>query len=314
MPSREKLRGLFMIAMFREQSLHFVARRCLRTFSVLILSLFAIVGCSESEKDAVQKASAAEIDQPSVGVAAAVLDANLATVVAGSHRTPANVERDKYRRPVKVLEFFGIRPDMTVVEMWAEGGWWTEILAPYLRDEGTFYIADMPVQRWRDVMTKKLESNPDIYGKAILTQFGGGSIDIAPEGSADMILTFRNLHNWLKAGNGKLAFEIMYTTLKPGGILGVVEHRGSPGKPQDPQVLSGYVREDYAIAMAEKAGFKFMGKSEMNTNPNDNKDYPEGVWMLPPGYYTVENDVDRAKYQAIGESDRFTLKFQKPAQ
>ena len=124
MPSREKLRGLFMIAMFREQSLHFVARRCLRTFSVLILSLFAIVGCSESEKDAVQKASAAEIDQPSVGVAAAVLDANLATVVAGSHRTPANVERDKYRRPVKVLEFFGIRPNMTVVEMWAEGGWW----------------------------------------------------------------------------------------------------------------------------------------------------------------------------------------------
>jgi len=252
------------------------------------------------------------MDQPAVGSAAAEQVAKLSDVVAGNHRTPANVERDKYRHPVEVLEFFGIRPDMTVVEMWAEGGWWTEILAPYLHDQGSYYIADLPSERWQDVMTRKLESNPAIYGNAILTQFGGGHTDIAPEGSADMILTFRNVHNWVKGGNGELAFETMYKTLKPGGILGVVDHRADPGKPQDPQALSGYIREDYTIAMAEKAGFKLVDKSEMNANSKDTADYPEGVWMLPPGYYTVD-DADRAKYEAIGESDRFTLKFQKPA-
>ena len=136
-----------MVAMFREQSLRFVVLRCLQIFSVLILSLSAIVGCSESETDAAQEASAVEMDQPAVGVAAAAQEAKLAEAVAGSHRTPANVERDKYRHPVEVLEFFGIRPEMTVVEMWAEGGWWTEILAPYLRDEGAFYIAEMPAQQ-----------------------------------------------------------------------------------------------------------------------------------------------------------------------
>lgn len=246
--------------------------------------------------------------------AAVAQDDKLAEAVAGNHRTPANVERDQYRHPVEVLEFFGIRPDMTVVEMWAEGGWWTEILAAYLREEGTYYIADLPSEHWRDVMTRKLESNADIYDKAILTQFGDGRTDIAPEGSADMILTFRNLHNWLNVGEGELAFETMYKTLKPGGILGVVDHRAKPGEPQDPQALSGYVREDYAIAMAIEAGFKLVDKSEINANLKDTKDYPEGVWMLPPGYYLVDNDAARAKHKAIGESDRFTLKFQKPAQ
>jgi predicted methyltransferase len=300
--------------MFREQSLRPVVVQCLRTPSIFALSLAAIVGCSGSGNDAAEEALGAGIDQPVAGVAAATHDAGLLEAVAGSHRTPAKVERDRYRHPVEVLEFFGIRPDMTVVEMWAEGGWWTEILAPYLHDEGTYYVADIPVPHWREVMTEKLESNPDIYGKVILTQFGGGRTDIAPEGSADMILTFRNLHNWLKGGNGELAFETMYKTLKPGGILGVVEHRGDPGKPQDPQALSGYVREDYAIAMAEKAGFELVDRSEMNANSKDTKDYPEGVWMLPPEHYMVDNDADRERYKAIGESDRFTLKFRKPAQ
>ena len=302
-----------MVSMFREQSLRTVELRCLRTFGILILSLFAIVGCTESGTEAAEEVSAAEIDQPAIGAVATTQNNKLAEAVAGSHRTPANVERDKYRHPVEVLEYFDIRPDMTVVEMWAEGGWWTEILAPYLHDEGTYYIADLPSERWQNVMTEKLESNPAIYGNAILTQFGGGHTDIAPEGSADMILTFRNVHNWVKGGDGELAFETMYKTLKPGGILGVVDHRANPGKPQDPQALSGYIREDYTIAMAEKAGFTLVGKSEMNANPKDTADYPEGVWMLPPGYYTVDNDADRAKYKAIGESDRFTLKFQKPA-
>ena len=301
-----------MLVIFRELSLQTPGFRNLKALSILILSLFAVAGCGESEPDAMQEAPVAGMDQPADNMAAASEENTLAAVVAGSHRTPANVARDKYRHPVEVLEFFGIQPEMTVVEMWAEGGWWTEILAPYLHDEGQLYIADLPSERWRDVMTKKLASNPDIYGNAILTQFGGGRTDIAPEGSADMILTFRNLHNWMKGGNGDLAFETMYKTLKPGGILGLVEHRGNPNLPQDPQAASGYVREDYAIAMAEKAGFELVGKSEMNANPRDTKDHAEGVWMLPPGFYTIESEADRAKYRAIGESDRFTLKFQKP--
>jgi predicted methyltransferase len=303
-----------VVAIFQEQSLRSVVPQCLRTFSIFALSLAAISGCGGSGNDAAEEAPAAGTDQQVAGAAAAAHDARLAEAVAGTHRTPAKVARDKYRHPVEVLEFFGIRPDMTVVEMWAEGGWWTEILAPYLHDEGTYYVADIPVPRWREVMTEKLASNRDIYGKVILTQFGGGRTDIAPEGSADLILTFRNLHNWMKGGYAELAFETMYKTLKPGGILGVVEHRGDPGKPQDPQALSGYVREDYAIAMAEKAGFELVDRSEVNANPKDTKDYPEGVWMLPPEYYKVDNDADRARYQAIGESDRFTLKFRKPGQ
>lgn len=279
---------------------------------LVVLLLSAIVGCTGADRNTAEESVADAAEQSAAdGVAGA--DTRLVEAVSGSHRTPANVARDRFRHPVEVLQFFGIRPDMTVVEMWAEGGWWTEILAPYLYDEGTYYIADLPSEHWRDVMTKKLASNPAIYGKAILTQFGGGRTDIAPEESADMILTFRNLHNWIKAGEGDLAFETMYRTLKPGGILGLVEHRGDPSKPQDPQALSGYVREDYAIAMAQRAGFELVDRSEMNANPKDTKDHPEGVWMLPPGYYTVESDADRAKYEAIGESDRFTLKFRKPA-
>ena len=284
-----------------------------RSIFIPLLSLFAVFGCSEAENEAPEASVAAETEA-SAAVPAAAAGTSLAEVVAGSHRTAGNVERDKYRHPVEVLEFFGIQPDMTVVEMWAEGGWWTEILAPYLHDEGTYYIADLPSEHWQDVMSRKLASNPAIYGNAILTQFGDEHTDIAPEGSADMILTFRNLHNWLSAGYGELAFDTMYATLKPGGILGIVEHRGDPTKPQDPEAASGYVREDYAIAMAEKAGFELIDRSEINANPRDTKDHPEGVWMLPPGYYTVESDADRAKFAAIGESDRFTLKFRKPMQ
>ena len=282
-----------------------------RSFVVLLLSFSAIMGCSKAENEAAESSADPAAEQ-SEAAPAATPGTSLAEVVAGSHRTPANVARDQYRHPVEVLEFFGIRPDMTVVEMWAEGGWWTEILAPYLRDEGTYYIADLPSEHWQDVMSKKLASNPAIYGNAILTRFSDEHTDIAPEGSADMILTFRNMHNWLSAGYGELAFDTMYRTLKPGGILGLVEHRGDPARPQDPEAASGYVREDYAIAMAEKAGFELIGRSEINANPRDTKDHPEGVWMLPPGYYTVESDADRAKYEAIGESDRFTLKFRKP--
>jgi predicted methyltransferase len=250
-------------------------------------------------------------------VAGAVLLAPLAAVqakddalskaIAGAHRTPALVERDKARKPQQELEFFGIKPNMTVVEISPGGGYWTEILAPYLKEKGTYYTAVSP--RQADAWKKKLDENPAVYGNVKISQMGAGSFDIAPEGSADMVLTFRNVHNWMSAGIADQAFAAFYKALKPGGILGVEEHRASDKQPQDPKAANGYVRQDYTIQLAEKAGFKFVGSSEILANPKDTKDWPKGVWTLPPTL--TMGDQDRAKYMAIGEADNFVLKFQK---
>jgi len=237
--------------------------------------------------------------------AAEAKDEGLAKAIAGSHRSPNFVERDKYRKPQEELEFFGIKPNMTVVEISPGGGYWTEILAPYLKDKGTYYTVVSP--RQVDAWKKKLEANPELYGNVKVTQTGG---DIAPEGSADMVLTFRNVHNWMSAGTVDQVFASFYKALKPGGILGIEEHRASDKVPQDPKAANGYVRQDYTVQLAEKAGFKFVGSSEILANPKDTKDWPKGVWTLPPTLTLGEQD--RAKYQAIGEADNFVLKFQKP--
>jgi predicted methyltransferase len=243
----------------------------------------------------------------------------LDALVAGPQRSTANRLRDPYRHPAETLAFFGVRPEMTVVEIWPGGsGWWTEILAPYLRDSGKYYAAGQETTLtseeavWnRETFAKKTAADPVLYGKVVVTEFAGDRHDIAPPGTADMVLTFRNVHNWMADSTADASFREFYKALKPGGILGIEEHRGNPDQPQDPFAKSGYVREDTAIALAEKAGFKFAGKSEINANPKDTKDYPAGVWTLPPSYRL--KDQDRAKYQAIGESDRFTMKFVKPA-
>ena len=240
----------------------------------------------------------------------------LDAALVGSHRSDRNKARDRYRHPKETLTFFGLRRDMTVVEIWPGGGWYTEVLAPLLSG-GKLYAALMPpmpdneyVTAGRKSFTDKLAARPDLYGNVTVTSLGPGGFDIAPPGSADLVVTFRNLHNWMDLGFAKEAIAEMYRALKPGGILGVEDHRGNPDKPQDPRAATGYVNEQYAIDLITSAGFVLEARSEINANPQDTKDYAQGVWTLPPSYRLGERD--RAKYQAIGESDRFTLRFRKP--
>jgi len=239
-------------------------------------------------------------------------------VLAGEHRAPENRARDAWRHPKETLEFFGIREDMTVVEVWPGAGWYTEILAPLLRDRGHLYAASLDgnsgdyAKNVVETYRGKLQLRPDLYSKVTLTTLAAppAKNEIAPPGSADLVLTFRNLHNWMMFGWDKEALAAIHTALKPGGVLGMVGHRGNPKIPQDPKAASGYVNEDYAIQVVESAGFKLVARSEVNANPNDTKDYEKGVWTLPPGFA----DGDQPRYRQIGESDRFTLKFVKVGQ
>jgi predicted methyltransferase len=239
------------------------------------------------------------------------------SILAGTHRSDANRARDRYRHPKETLLFFGIRPEMKVLEVWPEPGWYTEVLAPLLRDKGRYYAGVIPTdpasrnigERLAD-FRGKLASEPALYGKAQIVTFPNDGGDAVPPNSLDMVVTFRNIHNWMYGGNAAQAFATMYKALKPGGVLGVEEHRGNPANPQDPKAKSGYVNEDYAIRLIEAQGFKLRAKSEANANPADTKDYEQGVWTLPPMLRLGQKD--REKYLAIGESDRFTLKFEKP--
>lgn len=254
---------------------------------------------------------------PAVADEEAEARAKLEAIIAGDHRTPSYVKRDQYRHPLETLLFFGVRPDMTVVEIWPGGGWYTEILGPFLNEKGKYYAA----HRNRDTSDErilagikryeeKLAERPEQYSGVIITELSRKKGDIAPAGSADMVLTFRNIHNWMKFGFERHVFDAMFMALKPGGILGVVEHRADPNEFPDPQALSGYVHEEQVIQMAEAAGFKLAGKSEVNANPKDTRNHPMGVWALPPSLKLKEQDRD--KFIAIGESDRMTMKFVKP--
>jgi predicted methyltransferase len=239
---------------------------------------------------------------------------------AGDHRAEANRARDVYRHPKETLLFFGLKPDMTVVEIWPSAGWYTDILAPVLRDGGKLYAARFAVSwdqapGWSKDRDKaflaRMAGRPDVFDQVIPSEIlAPNFVDAAPKGSADMVLTFRNVHNWAKAGTTDAMFAIFMDLLKSGGVLGVEEHRAKPGTPFDEQVRTGYMTEQYVIEAAELAGFRFVGKSEINANAKDTKDYPDGVWTLPP---TLKlGDKDRDRYLAIGESDRMTLKFVKP--
>lgn len=245
---------------------------------------------------------------------AAATDSALQSAVSSSARSPAAVARDKARHPVEELTFFGLKPNMTVVELWPGGGYWTDILAPYLAPQGHYYVAlEATANPEEDADAKfkaHLASDKARFGAIQITALGAGHFDIAPPGSADLVLTFRNVHNWMDEGYVDQALQACFTALKPGGILGVEGHRGDAHVPQDPKAENGYVRQDYMIALAKKAGFVLDASSEIDANPRDTKDYPKGVWTLPPSF--AEGDKDRAKYQAIGEADNFVLKFRKP--
>jgi predicted methyltransferase len=241
----------------------------------------------------------------------------LIAAVAAPTRTAANTARDPARHPAQTLAFFGVKPTDRVVEIWPFGGWYTEILAPYVAARGHLTAAAAP-GKYGTQTTAKLDGDPATYGKVgravFPSMFGGPNV---PPNSVDVVLTFRNIHNWRmgwnapdKADYAEAAFREMFAMLKPGGVLGIEDHRLPEGMDSARERTSGYIKVSTVKALAEKAGFRFAGASEVNANPRDTHDYPKGVWTLPPSF--AQGDTDRARYAAIGESDRMTLKFVKP--
>jgi len=244
---------------------------------------------------------------------AAVPKNSLAAAIASSQRTPANVARDQDRHPAKTLEFFKLKPTSIVVEIFPGGGWYSEIIAPYVINGGGTYYAAAP-DRGLNGFRKIAATDAPLYARARTAAFPvrvAGEIGV-PAGTADVVVTFRNVHNWMMddAPYADLAFKQMYAMLKPGGILGVEEHRLPEKADSALELKSGYVKVSTVRRLAEAAGFKLVASSEINANPRDTKDYPQGVWTLPPTY--TLKDQDRARYAAIGESDRMTLRFVKP--
>jgi len=245
--------------------------------------------------------------------------------VAGDWRLPADKARDPWRHPVESLEFWGLKPGQTVVEFWPGAGWFTDILAPYLAANNGKLIAahlqptDPAAVEIVEAYRAKLKAKPKIFGEVEVTAFGATSGPVAPAASADLVLFLRNLHNWMAAGIVEKAFRDAFAALKPGGVLGIEEHRAAPGDVQDALAADGYVQQAYAIRLAQEAGFVLDKASEINANPKDTRDHPFGVWTLSPVRLTSprgeapDPSFDRAKYDAIGESDRMTLRLLKPA-
>lgn len=284
----------------------------------------AIVGCAPKAAPDTAAPTASTSD-PAVQ---AVQSADSATVealraaIAGAHRSPENKARDQHRHPLETLLFFGLRRDMTVVELWpGGGGWYTELLAPTLRDAGklitTNYDTSGPPDAYQtksgNKYKDKLAADPAHYDKVeVVTVTDPKTLVLAPDGTVDLVVTFRNTHNWVESGIEAEVYGAAFRALKSGGVLGVEQHRGAPGPVDDPKAAAerGYLPEAWVIARIESFGFKLAGTSEINANPRDTKDYEKGVWALPPA---LDNgDQDREKYLAIGESDRMTLKFVKP--
>ncbi|MBS0194339.1 MAG: class I SAM-dependent methyltransferase [Proteobacteria bacterium] len=259
-------------------------------------------------------ADPAPVTLPS-SVDAAALDA----VIAGNWRNPVNTARDKYRHPKETLQFFGVRPNQSLIEITPGAGWYTEILAPLLRQKGHYFgIIEDPdsvkpsarseTDDLNNQYEAKLAMRPDLYALTQVRSIDPGAPVLGPAGSADIVLTFRNVHNWVMGNRQAAMFKAIYAVLKPGGILGVTDHRANPGPATDG--MKGYLTEQQVIDYATAAGFKLDARSEINANPKDTKDWPKGVWTLPPTL--ALGDATKAKYLAIGESDRMTLRFVKP--
>lgn len=261
-----------------------------------------------------------------IAAPAMAADAQLAAAVAAPHRGAANTVRDPHRHPAETLAFWGLAPKQTVIEILPGGGYWTEILAPYAKATGGRYIATASdlgnpniseaAKRGREAFAARF-SDQSKYGVVELVNFGPQSKTLGPANSADLVFTSRNVHNFMYQNMLDKVLAEAFAVLKPGGVLGVEEHRADP-RPQADGVKDGYVATATVIAAAEKAGFKLAAQSEINANPKDTKDHPFGVWTLPPNLWTAPNNnppnpsFDNAKFKAIGESDRMTLKFVKP--
>ena len=248
--------------------------------------------------------------------AAAATDAALAAAIGGDWRDPANVARDRYRHPAETLAFLGVRPTDTVIEISPGAGWYSEILAPWLRDRGSYIAAgavapaDSGGGRRNAALQAKFAADPARYGRAQWREYDGKAPVLGAPASADAVLTFRNVHNWVATGTAEAYFKAFFDVLRPGGTLGVADHRAKPGTDLETMKKSGYLTEALVIELATGAGFVLEAKSEVNANPADTADHPNGVWTLPP---TNRHDaVDDAKYRAVGESDRMTLRFRKP--
>ena len=274
-------------------------------------------------------AAAAAILAVAATAHAATPDPVIVGVVAGDWRKPDDRARDEARHPVESLTFWGLKPGMTILEVQPGGGWWTDILAPYAKRTGGKYYATGPDiddpnlsergRAARERMEKKFADGKDVYGDVGIVNWGANSKPLAAN-QYDFILVARSIHGWMRReGMVEKTFAELYSALKPGGVLAIEQHRADPG-PQDPDAKSGYVTEAYVIGQAGKAGFKLDGSSEVNANPKDTKDHPFGVWTLPPTRITVaygsgkdpDPNFDHAPYDAIGESDRMTLRFVKP--
>ncbi|MDQ0464515.1 putative methyltransferase [Caulobacter ginsengisoli] len=262
---------------------------------------------------------------PSAKPAAAKGIETIADAVAGDWRLPQDRARDKWRHPVESLTFWGLKPGMTVVEFWPGAGWYTDILAPFLAATGgKLYAANLEPDEATssemvEALSRRLAEKPKLYGEVTTTQFGAASTaPVAPAGSADLVLFLRNVHNWMAGGIADKAFREAFAALKPGGVLGIEEHRARPGGIQDPLAADGYVQQAYVLQLAEEAGFRLGGASEINANPKDDTKHPFGVWTLPPTRLSAPRGeppkpgFDHSQYDAIGESDRMTLKLVKP--
>ncbi len=282
-----------------------MTNRPLTTRIPLFLILPLALSCATA-KPSSPAASAAPAPAPMA--ATGDVAAKLRAVLAMPHRPEKDRARDQFRHPIETLSFFGLREDSNVIEIWPGGGWYTQVLAPFLKEKGKLAVTNTANgKKFADM----LAAAPDLYGKVEIRLINPPTeIAFGPDGSADLVLTFRNVHGWMPAGYDGKVYEAAFRVLKSGGVFGVVEHRAKSGT--DPAQLkdTGYVPEDYLIKKVQEAGFRLADKSEINANPKDTKDYPKGVWTLPPTLRMGEQDKE--KYLAIGESDRMTLKFVKP--
>ena len=285
---------------------------------ISIRALVLVIASATALQNASASVTSASLSEASASAESSKTDESkslksLKAAVAADTRSQSHRARDKFRHPVETLSFFGVESSDTIIELWPGRGWYTEILAPFANAGGGTLYAAGGWERGLKAIREKQKMAPDIYGSLKLAEFpNAGNHPKVPDESADVVLTFRNVHNWRFGGTSvaRGAFEQIYAMLKPHGILGVVDHRLGEDDDAAKEEKSGYMKESTIISYAEAAGFKLVGRSEVNANSKDTKDYTGGVWTLPPRLR--KGDEDRAKYKAIGESDRMTLKFMKP--